>query len=179
MDKLKLIDKLREKANVSYEEAKTALENSDWDMLDAVLYLEENKKVKRPSVNIFYTNEARYSDKDKKSDKNEENKYEKSNKFQGIFEVICKYIDTCNNIFLEIKKEDRMFVKIPLTVIIIFSFFAFWMIIPLMITSLFFDIELYIYSKSVDTDKANKILQSISNHVKIIKEKFKKADKNG
>ncbi len=179
MDKLKLIDKLREKANVSYEEAKTALENSDWDMLDAVLYLEENEKVKRPSVNIFYTNEARYNDKDKKSDKNEENKYEKSNKFQGIFEVICKYIDTCNNIFLEIKKEDRMFVKIPLTVIIIFSFFAFWMIIPLMITSLFFDIELYIYSKSVDTDKANKILQSISNYVKIIKEKFKKADKNG
>lgn len=66
MDKLKLIDKLREKANVSYEEAKTALENSDWDMLDAVLYLEENEKVKRPSVNIFYTNEARYNDKDKK-----------------------------------------------------------------------------------------------------------------
>ncbi|APQ73917.1 ubiquitin [Clostridium botulinum] len=179
MDKLKLVDKLREKANVSYEEAKTALENSDWDMLDAVLYLEENEKVKRPSVNIFYTNEARYSDKSEESGKNEENKYEKSNKFQGVFEVICKYIDTCNNIFLEIKKKDKMFVKIPLTVIIIFSFFAFWMIIPLMITSLFFDIELYIYSKRVDTDKANKILQSISNHVKIIKEKFKKADKNG
>ncbi|MBE1303674.1 ubiquitin [Clostridium botulinum] len=179
MDKLKLVDKLREKENVSYEEAKTVLENSDWDMLDAVLYLEENEKVKRPSANIFYTNEARYSDKSEESDKNEENKYEKSNKFQGVFEVICKYIDTCNNIFLEIKKKDKMFVKIPLTVIIIFSFFAFWMIIPLMITSLFFDIELYIYSKSVDTDKANKILQSISNHVKIIKEKFKKADKNG
>ncbi len=72
-----------------------------------------------------------------------------------------------------------MFLKIPLTVIVIFSFFAFWMIIPLIVALLFFDIELYIYSKRVDTDKANKILQSISNHVKIIKEKFKKADKNG
>ncbi|MFV3013365.1 ubiquitin [Clostridium botulinum] len=179
MDKLKLVDKLKERTNVSYEEAKTALENNDWDILDALLYLEGNGKVKRPSVNIFYTNEARYSDKSEKSDKNEENKYEKSNNFQGIFEAICKYIDTCNNIFLEIKKKDRMFLKIPLTVIVIFSFFAFWMIIPLMVALLFFDIELYIYSKRVDTDKANKILQSISNHVKIIKEKFKKADKNG
>lgn len=179
MDKLKLVDKLREKANVSYEEAKIALENSDWDILDALLYLEKNGKVERPSVNIFYTNEARYSDKDKKSGKNEENKYETSNNFEGIFEAICKYIDTCNNIFLEIKKKDRMFLKIPLTVVIILSFFAFWMVIPLMVVLLFFDIELYIYSKKVNTDKANKILRKISDKVKVIKEKFKKADKNG
>ena len=179
MDKLKLVDKLREKANISYEEAKIALENSDWDILDALLYLEENGKSKRPSVNIFYTNEARYSDKDKKSGKNEENKYETSNNFQGIFEAICKYIDTCNNIFLEIKKKERMFLKIPLTVVVVLSFFAFWMIIPLMVVLLFFDIELYIYSKRVNTDKANKILRKISDNVKIIKEKFKKADKNG
>ncbi|GAA0116574.1 MULTISPECIES: UBA domain-containing protein [Clostridium] len=179
MDKLKLIDKLREKTNVSYEEAKIALENSGWDILDALLYLEEKGRVKRPSVNIFYTNETRYSEKKEENKKNKENRYESNNNFQGIFEAICKCIDTCNNIFLQIKKKDRIFLKIPLTVIIILLFFAFWMIIPLTIILLFLDIELYIYSKTINADKANRILKNISDNVKIIKEKFKKADRNG
>lgn len=179
MDKLKLIDKLREKTNVSYEEAKIALENSGWDILDALLYLEEKGRVKRPSVNIFYTNETRYSEKKEENKKNKENRYESNNNFQGVFEAICKYIDTCNNILLQIKKKDRIFLKIPLTVIIILLFFAFWMIIPLTIALLFLDIELYIYSKTINTDKANRILKNISDNVKIIKEKFKKVDRNG
>ncbi|MGM9974626.1 MAG: ubiquitin, partial [Clostridiaceae bacterium] len=40
MDKINLVDKLRTKANISYEEAKVALENNNWDILDAMVYLE-------------------------------------------------------------------------------------------------------------------------------------------
>ncbi|MEW9095389.1 MAG: DUF4342 domain-containing protein [Clostridiaceae bacterium] len=178
MEELKLIDKLREKTNISYEEAKIALENSNWNILDALLYLEENGRVEKPSVSVFYTNEARYSEKSEESGKNEENKYETNNSFQGIFVSICNYIDTCNNIFLEIKKEDRILLKIPLTVVIILSFFMFWIIIPLIIVGLFFDIKFYVYSKSVNTDKANKVVSDISEGVKIVKEKLKKVGKN-
>ena len=100
MEKIKLIDKLREKANISYEEAKTVLENNNWDILDALLYLEESGMVEKPSVSIFYTNESRYSGEIQVIRKNEENKYKTDNGFQGVFEAICKFIDTCNNIFL-------------------------------------------------------------------------------
>ncbi|MBU5484275.1 DUF4342 domain-containing protein [Clostridium sp. MSJ-11] len=179
MEKLKLVDKLREKTNISYEEAKVALENSNWNILDALLYLEENGRVEKPSVSIFYTNEVRYSEKIEESWKNEENKYETNNSFQGIFESICKYIDTGNNIFLEIKKEDRILFNIPLTVVVILSFFMFWIIIPLIVVGLFFDIKFYVYSKRVNTDKANKVLSDISEGVEIVKEKLKKVNKNG
>ena len=57
MEKYKLIDKLQNETNISYEEAKSALEKSNWDILDAMLYLEEKGRVKKPSVSIFYTNE--------------------------------------------------------------------------------------------------------------------------
>lgn len=40
MDNFEKVEKLREKANVSYEEAKQALENCNWDILDAMIYLE-------------------------------------------------------------------------------------------------------------------------------------------
>lgn len=46
MDNFEKVEKLREKANVTYEEAKAALENSNWDMLDAMIYLEKNGKIK-------------------------------------------------------------------------------------------------------------------------------------
>ena len=174
MEKIKLIDKLREKANISYEEAKTVLENNNWDILDALLYLEESGMVEKPSVSIFYTNESRYSGEIQVIRKNEENKYKTDNGFQGVFEAICKFIDTCNNIFLEIKKVDKVFLKIPLTVVAILSFFMFWIIIPLIIIGLFFDID----AKSIDTNKVNKILSEVSKYVKDIKEKFKKGVKN-
>ncbi len=45
MDHYEMVETLRAKANVTYEEAKTALEASDWDMLDALVLLESEGKV--------------------------------------------------------------------------------------------------------------------------------------
>lgn len=177
MEKLKLVDKLKEKANISYEEAKKALENSNWDMLDAMLYLEKHGKVKKPSVSIFYTNESKESYAEHggvvnlKEDKNENNS-ESKNSFEGIFEAICKAIDTCNNIFIEIIRSNKVLLKIPFTVLILLLFFAFWMIIPLMLVGLFFDVEFLVSSKKVNVDKINKVFNEISKAVKDIKGKF-------
>ncbi|SHI00111.1 DUF4342 domain-containing protein [Clostridium grantii] len=40
------IDLLRKRANVSYEEAKKALENNNNDLVEALIYLEQNQKTK-------------------------------------------------------------------------------------------------------------------------------------
>ncbi|MPM36270.1 hypothetical protein SDC9_82865 [bioreactor metagenome] len=178
MNELKLIDKLRKKANISYEEAKIALESNNWDILEALLYLEENGSVEKPSVSIFYTNELRYSGAIQEVKNNKEYNYKASNGFQGIFEAICKFIDTCNNIFLEIKKRERVFLRIPITVVILLSFFMFWIIIPLIIIGLIFDIEFYVYANNVNADKINKVLNEISKYSRDIKEKIKRVIKN-
>ena len=41
MTNYEMVEKLSEKMGVTLEEAKTALEASDWDMLDAALLLEK------------------------------------------------------------------------------------------------------------------------------------------
>ena len=46
MDKLEKVEKLRAKTGVSYEDAKNALEACDYDLLDAIIYLEKLDKVK-------------------------------------------------------------------------------------------------------------------------------------
>ncbi|WP_346928924.1 ubiquitin [Clostridium sp.] len=179
MEKIKLVDTLRDKTNISYEEAKSALENSNWDILDAMLYLEGHGRVKKPSVSIFYTNEYKESYTNQKEVVNlkedrDNNNSKSGNNFDGIFESICKAIDTCNNIFVEIRRRGRVLLKLPLTVLILLLFFAFWIIIPLMIVGLFFDIEFLVLAKGVNTDKVNKVFSAISKNVQNIKEKFKK-----
>lgn len=184
MEKLKLVDKLKEKANVSYEDAKNALENTNWDILDAVVYLENKGKIRKPSSNIFYTNEYKetYNNQDevvKYYENKKDNKHRSRNNFEGIFESICKYIDTCNNIFFEIIKEKRTFLKVPLTVVIVLLLFTFWIVIPLIIIGLFFDIEFYISSRKINTDNVNKIFSEISINIKKIKVELKKRFNNG
>ncbi|GAA0764741.1 UBA/TS-N domain-containing protein [Clostridium subterminale] len=179
MEKITLVDTLRDKTNISYEEAKSALENSNWDILDAMLYLEEHGRVKKPSVSIFYTNECKKSYTNQKEVVNikedrDNNNSKSRNNFDGIFEAICKAIDTCNNIFVEIRRRGKVLLKLPLTVLILLLFFAFWIIIPLMIVGLFFDIEFLVLAKNVNTDKVNKVFSEISKNAQNIKEKFKK-----
>lgn len=185
MKKLELVDKLREKADISYEEAKVALEISNWDILDAMLYLEDKGIIKKPAVSIFYSNNQQY-EYSKNEEEREENfikdntkeNYNKKNDFYGVFEAICKSIDTCNNILIEIKKGDELLFKLPLTVVIVLLFFAFWILIPLIIIGLFFEIKFEVYSKNVDTDKANKVIIKVEEIVYEIKEKVKKGIKH-
>ena len=183
MEDLNLIEKLKHKAHVSYEDAKDALENSEWDILDAIIYLERQGKTKEPSTSVFYTSEnsGDYSDNYKliSIDKREE-KYKSNNKndFQGIFEAICKAIDTCNNIFLEISKEGKMFLKIPITVLIVLLIFTFGVVIPLFTFSLFFGIDFSVSGKTIHKDKINKGLKEISLGIKKLKNEIKRRGKH-
>ena len=45
MTNFEMVEMLREKANISYEEAKAALEQTNWDLLDAMVLLEKEGKV--------------------------------------------------------------------------------------------------------------------------------------
>lgn len=178
MENHKLIDKLKNETNISYEEAKIALEKSNGDILDAFVYLEEKGKVQKPSVSIFYTNEYKenYKSSEIINNKDQENNYnnaKKDNTFEGIFVKVCKIIDTCNNIFFEIKRENKTFLKIPSTVIILLLVFAFWIVIPLYITGLFFDIEFSLSGKRVELSKINNVLKMISVNIKKVKHGWK------
>ncbi len=60
MDHFEMVEKLRTKANVTYEEAKAALEASDWDILDALVLLESEGKVKgEPQTKEYTTQEKK------------------------------------------------------------------------------------------------------------------------
>ena len=55
MEQFEKVEKLREKTGVSYEDAKKALEEHDWDMLEAIVALENEGKIKKPEVSTYTT----------------------------------------------------------------------------------------------------------------------------
>ena len=57
MDNLQKIEQLVSKAGCSYEDAKAALEGCGWDMIDAIISLEREGKVKKETVEHTAQNE--------------------------------------------------------------------------------------------------------------------------
>ena len=63
MTNFEKVEKLVQKANVSYEEAKAALDKADGDLLDAVILLEKEGKTQAPrqsSYSTEYEQQAQY-----------------------------------------------------------------------------------------------------------------------
>ncbi|OPJ64413.1 ubiquitin [Clostridium oryzae] len=183
MENHKLVEKLQKETNINYKEASDALEKANGNLLDAMLYLEEKGKVKKPSVSVFYTNEYKenYKYREIIIKKDHENNYNNSKRRTnsgGVFEAVCKVIDICNNIFFEIKRENSILLRLPITVVIVLLMFVFWIVIPLFIVGLFFDMEFSLSGKREVTNKINNIFKLFSVNVKKVKEGLRKGFKN-
>ena len=50
MDHLEMLEVLRDRANVSYEEAKAVLEETNWELLDAMVAIEKAGKTESPAL---------------------------------------------------------------------------------------------------------------------------------
>ena len=115
MDHFEMVEKLRAKANVSYEEAKAALEASDWDMLDALVLLESEGKVKdAPEAKEYTTQEkTEYS----WNTGNGEVKVTFSSALSKLWDWIRKLFQKGNaNQFVITRKGDEL-IAMPITVL--------------------------------------------------------------
>lgn len=52
MDNLEKIDEIRNRMTISYEEAKHALESTNWDVVDALVFLEKEETSKKEEIFI-------------------------------------------------------------------------------------------------------------------------------
>ena len=126
MEMMEKVERLREKANVTYEEAKAALEETGGDLLDAVVLLERQGKVKEPAQSTFSTEYEEQKDYIKVRDKVEEQ--EKSapslgRTIGGLFRGLIRFIKKTT--FIVTRGEDTVF-TMPTLVFALLLFF-FWL----------------------------------------------------
>ena len=127
---LEQIDLIMQRANVSYNEAKIALEQCNGDTLEALLYLEKNQKIKSSSA---------------------------SNN-----EKVNSFINKLNATTFIMKKKERVYIDVPLSVALIAGILCFPASIIALALSLIFGIK-------VDIQGENEVAEKINSSIDFLK----------
>lgn len=174
MEQLEKVEKLRERANVTYEEAKEALEASGWDLLDAMVYLEKQGKVKSPAQETYTTNyeeQTQYvSVKDKVQEQEEtgsESFFKKLSRFAKILLQKSK-----DNSFYITRKDEEIF-HMPVWALALLLLFTWKLLIPVMIVALFFECR-YSFKGKDNLDGVNKAMDKASDLADRVKDGYEK-----
>lgn len=132
---LEQIDELRKRANVSYEDAKNALEQSEGNLIDALVYLEKQNKIKPD---------------------------EKPCCHGKFFKAIKKLIKKGNETKLIVKKDDIIVLNVCVTIVAIISIVAAPLVIASLILALITNHKIRIKKKNQEDSQVNKIFDKMS-----------------
>jgi len=176
------VEKLKEKANVTYEEAKIALEVSSGDMLDAIIFLEKQGKVKAPDNGGSFTTTSdetsESGNKEKPRTKAKEKQYGESfGSMMGRFFRWCGRVIAKGNVhMLEVRRNDEIFMTLPLTAVVLLLLFVFWIIVPLLVVGLFFGCRYYFRGPDLEKTGVNKVMGAAADAAEGFKKDIKESD---
>lgn len=141
MDKLEKVEKLREKTGVSYEDAKNALEACDYDLLDAIIYLEKLDKVKAPDVDSFVTGGDQQASTEfeqaQQTYTNDCNKVTFGQMMDRFFKWCGKILKKSVDSTFIVERKGQTMINVPVLVLVIALILAFWVVLPLLVVGLF------------------------------------------
>lgn len=171
MNEFEKVEKLRERANVTYEEAKEALDQCNGDLLDAMMLLERQGKAKAPQQSSFstsYEEQPQYLSV-------EEKVQESKGDGKSIWEKICDFCKMiwrkgCDNYFCLHHKGELIF-KIPVVAFVIVLLFAWNVSLIALVVGLFFDCR-YSFAGKDELDAANKVFDKASEFAEQVKDEF-------
>ena len=168
-----MIEILMGKANITRKEAEEALEKYDWDLLDAIFYLERMGKFEdRSTTTIIEVKEENNSKKE--SHKKDKDKVGGLGEIVGrIFKFIGKMIKKGNENYFEIRKENEKPIKISLTIAALLLVLFFWAAGILLVVGLFCGYRYSISGPNMNSKGVNDILEKVSESADNIKKDFK------
>lgn len=132
---LELIEKLKEKVNISYADAKEALEKCNGDLVDALIYVEKENKIKAAP---------------------------EEKKTSGFWDTIKRGVKRCNATRLVISKNDETILNISLTIFIILGLIATPFVLVLLLLLLFTGHKFRVKTAEFNEAKINKTFDDIS-----------------
>ena len=151
------VEKLTNKTNVSYEEAKNALEQTDGDLLDAIILLEQQGKATATPGGFYATPDADKADTESANGRRSfAEGYKKVLKAIGRF--LTKVITVGSNNYLDVSQDGRPVLSIPILAFGLLLIIAFWLILPLMLIGLFFRYRYQVRGKELGNEKVNQAL---------------------
>ncbi len=166
MDNFEKVEKLREKANVTFEEAKAALEEAGGDLLDAMIILERQGKA-QPRRESYSTKEdaaLMVVDQPDNSERKRGNAF--TDKLKALWHK------SCENYFVT-ERHDEVIINIPIWAFIIILLLTWHVTLVVMILALFFGCR-YSFKGADEMKLANNVCDKVSEAADKVKEEYQK-----
>ena len=178
MEMLEKVERLREKADVTYEEAKEALEQTGGDLLDAMVLLERRGKVKKPAQSTFSTEYEEQAEYIKVKDTVEEQEKSAPSFGRTIGRLFRGFIRFIRQTTFLVTREEEVIFTMPTLVFALLLFFLWEVLAPVMVIALFFGIR-YSFEGEEEAEKANSILNKAGDFAQDVRSEFTKNDNEG
>jgi hypothetical protein len=173
MATLEQVEKLREKTNVSYEEARAALDACNGDLLDALIYLEKQGRVTSPAGGGYYSsqNAAEHMPPVVEYRQKERCGSTFGDMMRKFGRFLAKVFGIGNTNFLVAVKNGEELFACPVTALVLLIIFFFWVVVPLFILSLFFGFRYHFRGNELGTENVNKAMDGATSAAEDIKKK--------
>lgn len=153
---LEQVTKLKEYAEVSFADAKEALEAANGNLLDALLWLERNGRIPNAETAAYSTREEAAEEKTAGTGSRTEEP-----------EAAMSWLDRAKHFLLDNRleayhrKSGRDF-QVPIGVCIILLVIAFWMVPAILIVGFFFGWRYRMAGPDLDREEVNKTMEKIN-----------------
>lgn len=168
---LEQVERLREKADVSYEEAKALLERHQGDLLEALIELERRGKADTAATGGFYTTRPDTPQPDDlavqpgpaaggaRTGWEYRRDPEEPRSGRGFLRDLCR-ASVVN--YLEIWREGQRRTTIPILVLILLIVGAFYVTLPLLVAGLFLGFRYRFGGPDLDREGLNQVMDQVS-----------------
>lgn len=168
---LEKIDSLRERANVSYQEAKEALEKSEGNMIDAIIFLEsENKTV--------YDRAKREQSRRRERERYEAKKEKYRSNVDDVAISAKKVFKSLNDTRVVMYNDDRVIFDVSMTVTILTAAFLFPFALGVFVIGLLTGNRFKVIRKDKKTDPLNEVLDKAAKMSQTVAETLKEKVNN-
>ena len=163
MTQFEMVEKLCEKANVTYEEAKAALEAANWDLLDAIVFLEQEGKVKKST-----------SHHSTQSEPIEEEEAPKTVplrvQIRKLWQLFLKLLRIGNVNHLVVSHNGKQVFSLPVTVVAILLICSCMGVLVAIAISLFFGVRYSFKGEHLGKESVNNVMQKATDVAEQVKE---------
>ncbi len=175
MEHYEMVEKLCQKANISMARAKEVLEKNNWDLLDAMIELENTGE--------SAAEKTEYSTQDAQPSQAPQPVRNTASDKEPVSEMVKRFFVWCGKILkkgmenhLVVIRNKEQILSVPITILAILLLLGFRIIVPLMVVGLFFDCRYRVEGKELGKPVVNDTMEKVSEVAEEIKAKV--ADSN-
>ncbi len=172
MEHIEMVEKLMEKANVSYAEAKQALENNNWDMLDALIELERQGKVRSGQGTASYTTGPE-KEKQGSGQQSAGASRNEPNGWEEFWKGFCRLVRRGMQNHFVAERRGETLLSIPVLLLILLLCVGFWFILPLLVVGLFCECRYSFKGPDLGRKDVNDVMGKATEYADDLKESVK------